>query len=66
MEILYNNDGFYTKEHINMPIVIEGVCAGLITDVDKDHVHGVIWDKFVSRRVYADSGKLCDLSINIK
>jgi hypothetical protein len=62
----YKNDGFYTKEHIDTPILIDGVCAGVVTDVDKEYVYGTIWDKYVSKRIFADSGKLCDIVIEVK
>ena len=66
MDIAYKNDGFYSKENINTPILIEGVVVGSITDVDDDFVYGVIWDKYLSRRIFADNKKLCDVSINIQ
>lgn len=66
MDISYNNDGFYTKEHIDTPILIEGVVVGTITDVSNELVYGTIWDRYLSRRVYADSKKLCDVVISVK
>lgn len=66
MDISFSNDGFYTEENINTPILIEGVPVGAITNVDAKLVYGVIWDRYLSRRIFADTRKLCDVSIEVK
>ena len=63
LHIIFRNDGNYSKDAINAPIMIEGVAVGAITDVNDEFVFGTIWSKYVSRRIFADSGKICDIVI---
>lgn len=66
MDVSFANDGFYTEENINTPILVEGVPVGIITNVDDKLVYGIIWDRYLSRRIFANSRKLCDVSIEVK
>lgn len=66
MDMSFANDGFYTEENINTPILVDGVPVGIITNVDDKLVYGVIWDRYLSRRIFADSRELCDISIEVK
>lgn len=57
--ISWRNDGHYTKEHINFPIIKDNMPVGVIISIDENYVNGVIWnDKLPLNEFYKNRNNI--------
>ena len=52
INISFTNDGTYTDECINMPIIVNDTTViGIINSVSDTIVSGIVWDRYIQKEV---------------
>lgn len=51
INVSFRNNGEYTRQCVNMPITLDQTPIGVISEVNSDYVHGVVWSKFIIERM---------------
>ena len=49
MKAYFNNDGTYTQDAKNAPILVDNIPIGFISEVNQEQVTCYLWDRFVRK-----------------
>lgn len=69
IRVRWNNDGSYTKDCVDAPIVdrrTEGkgtVCVGTITSVDNKYVRGIVWGRYIIKDLFSNLGTTVSMEL---
>lgn len=48
MKIILENTFGISKDQINIPLIIEDIPMGVVTDVTDDNIYVLLWDRFLT------------------
>lgn len=49
MVVYFDNDGSYSQDAVNIPVLVNGKPIGFVSEVNQERVTCYLWDRFVSR-----------------
>lgn len=70
MIVYFNNDGLYGQGAVNIPVLVNNVPIGFVSEVTKERVTCYLWDRFVGKEqighnMYTTEQNIRSISINI-
>lgn len=48
MKIILENTFGISKDQINIPLIVEDIPMGVVTDVTDDNIYVLLWDRFLT------------------
>lgn len=49
MEVYFENNGSYGQDAVHIPVTVNGIPIGFVSEVTEERVTCYLWDKFIHR-----------------
>lgn len=67
MKVYFKNDGFMKKSAVNIPITVNNIPVGFVSEVDEEYVICCLWDRYIVKEQKEQIGyNLCSKEQDIR